>query len=553
MVVSSSIFEGKIEKLVDESLRQIKKIKVKRFKQDIKFSRTLPNREVSYTPISRDSQNNKKVTVSIPFNPLEPLYKKKFNKNDYLYTDTLIEVENPIEYILLTFHPETKDVPCEPFIDMYGYTINSVKEFGIKCYMGVVYQSDNVTKNKVTYLLEKYYGMVIYDFNKIDLFEYKYKANPNLFNEIKSAVETAYTFNLLNDHNKEEIKNIFLRFSSLYEVNEKKDEVVTAINILLESYKKVKATTNFLEKSFKKLNYHFLYPSDKKRIDAIVKKQFTKQRGVREFKEFVASKIAVENVKAILEEANIGNTLNDYFFQYDEGTIIDIESSSKNKNVNQTELYINNHFKKSIDVPQEKIDEELKNIKKSLYIYYKGMDYEPSKESKILYSFIIKHIRYTNLYRFENSFGLNHQSLDGFKTVYGALSKNRISTIETPSHEDTISLLEEVSSMRENQIKERVFEFKNYYETSKENSTNNEILQFLSNDKTLKLLAQKSVDDSLSLIHQETSQRITKGLGALPKTIEELEENHEIHEYFENTSYEEQITQHLVYLIEKYL
>ena len=531
MVVSSRVFEEKIEKLVNQSLQQIKKIEVTRFKPDIEFSQNPPT------------------------NRLKPLYTKKINKNKYLYTDTIIEVDNPIEYIILTFHPETVDVACEPFMDFEGYTITTVKEFGIKCYMGIVYQSDKVTKNKITYLLEKYYGMVIYDFNKIDLYEYeyKYKANPSLYKEIKNALETAYSFNHVNDFNKEEIKNIFLGFSSLHEVNKKKDEVLQSINILIESYKKAKGKTKELESSFKKLNYYFLYPTDKKEIDTIVKEQFTAKRGKREFKEFVSSKIAVKNVEEILKNSDIGNALNAYFFEYDEGTIIDIENDSKNKDVNQTTLYINNHFKKSIDVPQEKIDEELQKVKEALYIYYKGQEHELSKESKNLFSLIMKHIRYTNLYVFENSFGLNHQSLDGFKTVYSALSKNRIAEIETPSHEDTISLLEEVNSMRNNQIQEKVFEFRNYYEVSKSKALNNEIIQLLSNDDTLKLLAEKSVDDSLALIHQDTSRRITQGLGVLPKTIEELQENHEMHEYHQNTSYEEQIMQHLKYLQQKYL
>jgi len=137
------------------------------------------------------------------------------------------ESQEPIEYLILLFNIDTK----EP-------------------YLSVIYKKDNVSKEELNSLLLHLYGVVIYDYNKIDKYVDFNQSNQYLSEYINEAVQ-----NQIKDD------RLKIALSSLFKdkyLKEKEENIQQAIQSIYKNEKKVKVYTKLIKKSLKELDYNFM-------------------------------------------------------------------------------------------------------------------------------------------------------------------------------------------------------------------------------------------------------------------------------------------------------
>jgi len=137
------------------------------------------------------------------------------------------ESQEPIEYLILLFNIDTK----EP-------------------YLSVIYKKDNMSKEELNSLLLHLYGVVIYDYNKIDKHVDFNQSNKYLPEYIDAAV-----------HNQIDNERMEIALSSLFKdkyLKEKEENIQQAIQSIYKNEKKVKNYTKLIKKSLKELDYNFM-------------------------------------------------------------------------------------------------------------------------------------------------------------------------------------------------------------------------------------------------------------------------------------------------------
>ncbi len=312
--------------------------------------------------------------------------------------------KEPVEYLVLLFNIASK----QP-------------------YLAVIYKKDNVSKEELKDLLLYLYGVVIYDFNKIDSFLNLNKENPDLPTYINEAITNQIKDKRLN----KALNKLFQE--KLFKVEPA--NIQQKIQSIYENEKTIKSYTKRIKQGLKKLDADFMIKGTVYSTgDIPVQEQ---KKNIANILKPLISKIT-SNSTDIFYNEKIEDTIYSFFFktldlahskyEYNYSGIIrgkfdkHILNKVEAKGIELLAIQNDNYLNLNLSVLETEIFyilNKLSDTPQVKVINGKGYTVVPTitKETKRVFNSIMNHIQYYNLYIYNHSVNNSIHKM-GIDTVY---------------------------------------------------------------------------------------------------------------------------------------